>query len=47
LYVLTLGKPREKVVIEETDSKVDTQYWRDNQGILYIPKRSLEKIILG
>jgi len=46
LYVLALGKPQEKVIIEETNSKGDTQYWRDNQGILHIPKRPLEKIIL-
>jgi len=46
LYVLALGKPREKIVIEKTNSKGDTQYWRDNQGILHIPKKPLNKIIL-
>ena len=45
LYVLALGKSQEKVIIEETNSKGDTQYWRDNQSVLHILKKSFGKII--
>jgi nitroreductase len=47
LLVLALGKPGEKVVIEEIGSTGDIKYWRDDAGVHHVPKRSLEEILLA
>src|SRR5450830_1525081 len=41
VFVLALGKPREKVVIEPLASNGDIKYWRDVDGTHHVPKRSL------
>ncbi len=46
LLVLALGKPNEKVVLEELPQDGDTRYWRDDEGVHHVPKRSLEDLIL-
>ena len=46
IFVIALGKPREKVVIETTDSSGDIKYWRDSEGVHHVPKRPLEEIII-
>jgi nitroreductase len=47
LLVLALGKPKERVMIERVDASGNTKYWRDNEGVHHVPKRSLESIIIG
>ncbi|MEZ5001000.1 MAG: hypothetical protein R2744_11565 [Bacteroidales bacterium] len=39
LLVLALGKPAEKVIIDNV-VKGDIKYWRDNAGVHHVPKRS-------
>jgi len=47
LLVLALGKPREKVLIEDVGSNGDIKYWRDSEGVHHVPKRRLDDIIVG
>ncbi len=45
LYVLALGKPKETVVLEEMKDG-DVKYWRDENQVHHVPKRSLDEIII-
>ncbi len=45
LLVLALGKTVEEVVIE-TIKENDVKYWRDENSVHHVPKRTLEEIIL-
>lgn len=47
LLVLALGKPAETVVIEPVGSDGSIRYWRDDQQVHHVPKRSLDEIIIG
>jgi nitroreductase len=47
LLVLSLGKPKEKVVLETVGPDGDTSYWRDIKGVHHVPKRPLDDIIIG
>jgi nitroreductase len=44
LYVLALGKPVEKVVIEDLKNN-EIKYWRDAEQVHHVPKRTLEELI--
>jgi len=46
LLVLALGKPGEKVVLEELRNN-DIKYWRDENDIHHVPKRRLDDLILN
>lgn len=46
LYVLALGKPAEKVVLEPVGADGDIRYWRDEQQVHHVPKRALEEVIV-
>ena len=45
LLILAIGKPVEKVVVEEIKNG-DVKYWRDEEKTHHVPKRSLEELIL-
>jgi nitroreductase len=47
LLVLALGKPVEKVVLEPVGADGNIRYYRDQDGVHHVPKRSLEEIIVG
>lgn len=44
LLVLALGKPVEKVIVEEV-KEGDIKYWRDSNNNHHVPKRSLSELI--
>lgn len=45
--VVALGKPVESVVITEVSDNGDIRYFRDQHGIHYVPKRSLDELIIN
>lgn len=47
LLVLALGVPAETVIITEMPADGNYNYWRDEKQIHYVPKRSLEEIIIN
>ena len=47
LLALSLGKPKETVVLETVGPEGDIKYWRDSEGAHHVPKRSLDDIIIG
>lgn len=44
--VIALGKPKETVKLVELPESGSTAYYRDENGVHYVPKRSLDEIIL-
>lgn len=49
LYVVAIGKPIEKVMIEDMDfpDKNDIKYYRTSDGVHHVPKRTLEELIVN
>ena len=46
LYVISLGKPKERSVLETIGPDGDYYYWRDSEGVHHVPKRRLDEIII-
>lgn len=46
IQVVALGKPKEKVVVEDMEDN-EFKYWRDVDQIHHVPKRMLDEIIIG
>ncbi len=44
--VIALGKPVEKVVLEEVGGDGSIRYYRTADGEHHVPKRSLEEVLL-
>jgi nitroreductase len=47
LLVVALGKPKETVAIDPVGSDGDIAYWRDEDGVHHVPKRSLDELIVN
>ncbi|NOX35484.1 MAG: nitroreductase family protein [Deltaproteobacteria bacterium] len=45
--VVALGKPVEKIRIDDLEEGGDIKYWRDEQKVHHVPKRKLNDIIIG
>lgn len=45
LLVLAIGKPVEKVVVDDINEN-DVKYWRDENRVHHVPKRTLKELIL-
>ncbi|OGT06923.1 MAG: nitroreductase [Gammaproteobacteria bacterium GWF2_41_13] len=45
LLILALGKPKETIVLEVMKNQ-DSRYWRDENNVHHVPKRTLDEIIL-
>ncbi len=46
VQVLALGKPKETVVLDEMKNG-EIKYWRDENQVHHVPKRTLDEIIAG
>jgi nitroreductase len=46
LLVLAMGKPVERVVLEDVGPDGSIKYYRDSQQVHHVPKRKLEDVIL-
>ena len=47
LYVIALGKPAEKIVVESVGQDGDIKYWRDAQQVHHVPKRAISDLIIA
>ena len=46
LLVISLGKPSDKVSLEPMPTGGSISYWRDEDRLNHVPKRSLDEIII-
>ena len=45
VLVVAIGKPTEKVVLQEVGNDGSIKYWRDENDVHHVPKRRLEDIV--
>lgn len=46
LLILALGKPAETVVIDDLPEGASINYWRDEEDVHHVPKRTLDELIV-
>lgn len=46
LLVVALGEPTETVVLEDAESPSEINYWRDENDVHHVPKRTMYEILL-
>ena len=46
IQVIALGKPKEEVIMDPIAADGDIRYWRDENQVHHVPKRSLEEVVL-
>lgn len=46
VLIIALGKPIEEIVIKEVEENESVKYYRDENGVHYVPKRKLSDIII-
>ncbi len=44
--VVALGKPAERVVLEDMKDPEEIDYWRDDQDVHHVPKRPLSELLV-
>lgn len=47
LLIIALGKPKEEVVLETVGQDGDYRFYWDDDGVLHVPKRRLDDIIVA
>ena len=47
LLVIALGKPAEKVILENVGEDGSIRYWRGSDGVHHVPKRSLDEMLVA
>ena len=47
MLIVAFGKPAEKIVLTAVGEDGNTNYYRDENDVHYVPKRKLEDIILS
>ncbi|PIE73724.1 MAG: nitroreductase [Deltaproteobacteria bacterium] len=47
LLVVALGRPVEEVVVDDLDVDGNIRYWRDEQGVHHVPKRTMSELVAG
>lgn len=45
--VLALGKPAEKVALDQVGADGSIKYWRDEKGVHHVPKRSVKELVVA
>jgi len=46
LLVLAMGHPAEEIVVEDVTDETGIRYWRSEDGVHHVPKRSLAELII-
>ena len=47
LLAIALGKPKEKIILDEISADESIRYWRESDGTHHVPKLRLDDIIVG